>query len=154
MDGNLGFEEVISEGNQLSFIADSPMGDLEFNIALNEDSLLGSSKLSVFNLTISGHRSGGSDWVDGDPLPEFKKIEPLTPEQETRLLGGEACMWTEMVDATTIDSRIWPRAAAIAEKMWSPKVLTGEAADMYRRLMVVDNRLEALGIQHKSYRKK
>ena len=63
-------------------------------------------------------------------------------------------MWTEMVDARTIDSRIWPRAAAVAEKMWSPKVLTADAEDMYRRLIVLDKELEYLGLQHRNYRMK
>ena len=154
MDSNLGFEEVISDGDQVSFVAESPMGDLEFNLELQGDSLSGSSKISVFNLNISGNRSGGSDMESGIPLPEFKKIEALTIDQQSRLIGGEACMWTEMVDALTIDSRIWPRAAAVAEKMWSPGVLTGDVEDMYRRLIVLDKKLEYLGLQHRNYRKK
>jgi len=59
----------------------------------------------------------------GKPLPEFTHIEPLTKDQESNILGGEACMWTEMAGALTVESRIWPRAAAITEKLWSPKVL-------------------------------
>ena len=44
----------------------------------------------------------------------------LTAEEQKRILGGEACMWSEFVTPETIDSRIWPRLAAIAERFWSP----------------------------------
>ena len=152
MGSTMGFTEVISEDNHLSFVVEGPMGDLKFETELDGDSLSGSAKLSVFNLTIMGHRSGGSDMEEGISLPEFKKIEALTTEQESNLIGGEACMWTEQVNGQTIESRIWPRAAVISEKMWSPKVLTNNVADMYRRLMVMDSYLENLGLRHLSYR--
>ena len=69
-------------------------------------------------------------------------------------MGGEACMWTEMSDSITLESRIWPRAGAIAEKLWSPQELTDDPGDMYRRLMNLNAYLETLGLDHRSYREK
>jgi hexosaminidase len=57
-------------------------------------------------------------------------------------------MWAEWVTPETIDSRIWPRTAAIAERLWSPRTIT-DVADMYRRLAVISLQLEELGLTHK-----
>lgn len=82
-----------------------------------------------------------------DPLPS---TSDLTPEQRKFVLGGEVCMWGEHVDARSIDSRIWPRSAAIAERFWSPESVN-DVDDMYRRLEVESIRLEALGLTHLSH---
>ncbi|HEY6946729.1 MAG TPA: family 20 glycosylhydrolase, partial [Candidatus Acidoferrum sp.] len=77
----------------------------------------------------------------------------LTPEQKQLVLGGEATMWSEYVNWENIDSRIWPRTAAIAERLWSPQSVT-DVNSMYARLEVVSQRLEWLGLTHRSqYRK-
>jgi hexosaminidase len=57
-------------------------------------------------------------------------------------------MWGEWVTPETIDSRIWPRTAAIAERLWSPRNVA-DIADMYRRLSVISLQLEELGLTHK-----
>ena len=80
-----------------------------------------------------------------DPLPANST---LTPDQARHVLGGEATMWAEWVTPETIDSRIWPRTAAIAERLWSPQSVT-DVEDMYRRLAIISLQLEELGLLHK-----
>ena len=81
--------------------------------------------------------------------PQGGPAEQLTPEQLSRILGGEACMWSELVDAETVDSRIWPRAAVIAERFWSPASVT-DVDSMYQRMQAVSRQLEWTGVQHRA----
>ena len=83
-----------------------------------------------------------------DPIPANST---LRPEDAKHILGGEATMWGEYVSPETIDSRIWPRTAAIAERLWSPRDIT-DIDDMYRRLAVVNIQLEELGLTHEKNR--
>jgi hexosaminidase len=73
----------------------------------------------------------------------------LTPEEKERILGGEACMWSEYVSPENIDSRIWPRSAAIAERLWSPQDVT-DPTSMYQRLEKTSRWLDWLGLTHNS----
>ncbi len=84
-----------------------------------------------------------------DPLG--KAAADLSTEERERILGGEACMWGEFVTPEDIDSRIWPRTAAIAERLWSPSSVN-DVGDMYRRLNLVSRDLNALGLTHLSNR--
>jgi hexosaminidase len=79
-----------------------------------------------------------------DPLPDTTS---LTIEEQKRILGGEAPMWAELVTPENVDSRIWPRAAAIAERLWS----TAPASDyngLYIKLFAVSSHLEQAGSLH------
>jgi hexosaminidase len=86
--------------------------------------------------------------VDGhylnDPLP-IDII--LSSEEKSRILGGEAAMWSELVTPLNIDSRIWPRTAAIAERLWSNDTIT-DLSSMHKRLKVISSRLEEVGVTH------
>jgi hexosaminidase len=113
------------------------------------DSLSGKMGIVGMALPFAGKRAGGND-MPGTSPPAVKRIPPLTPESEKHLLGGEAAMWAEVVSAETVDSRIWPRAAAIAEKLWSPAVLTDDVNDMYRRLDIVSGLLTTRGVTHET----
>ena len=77
----------------------------------------------------------------------------LTAEEKERILGGESTMWSEYVNAENIDSRIWPRNAAIAERLWSPQE-TVDVASMYQRMEAESKRLEWLGLTHRSFQRK
>ena len=79
-----------------------------------------------------------------EPLPDSAK---LTSQERENMIGGEATMWAELVTTYSIDSRIWPRTAVIAERLWSPKEIR-DVDDMYRRMNIESLRLEQLGLEH------
>jgi hexosaminidase len=74
----------------------------------------------------------------------------LAPDERARILGGESCMWAEYINPENIDSRIWPRNAVIAERLWSPQETT-DVASMHARMEILGERLEWIGLTHKSY---
>jgi hexosaminidase len=88
------------------------------------------------------------------PASQHYAVDPLaggaselTPDERQRILGGESCMWSEFVSPENIDSRIWPRAAVVAERLWSPQ--STQAVDsMYERLDTVSKELELYGLAH------
>jgi hexosaminidase len=96
-------------------------------------------------------------YVDlNQPAREHYSIDPmakgaanLSSEEKQRILGGEAAMWSEFVSPENIDSRIWPRAAAIAERLWSPQQVQ-DVDSMYDRLEVVSQHLENYGLKHRA----
>ena len=91
------------------------------------------------------------------PAAEHYLVDPLagdaaslSPEQKKLVLGGEATMWTEFATAEIIDSRIWPRTAPIAERLWSAQDLR-DVDSMYARMSAVSDKLQFLGLTHQSY---
>ncbi|MCA6078911.1 beta-N-acetylhexosaminidase [Fulvivirga sedimenti] len=147
MSDRMAFKGATIKDNVLSCSMMGPVGELDYEAALTGDSLRGNISFGLLSFESSGIRSGGSDMA-GTELPEIEVIRPLTAEEQQRILGGEACQWSEFADAENIESRIWPRTAAIAEKLWSPVSLTADIDDMYRRLETVNEDLVTLGVHH------
>ncbi|XP_038589662.1 beta-hexosaminidase subunit beta isoform X1 [Micropterus salmoides] len=85
----------------------------------------------------------GQDWqghYKADPQ-DFNGTE----EQKKLVIGGEACLWGEFVDATNLTPRLWPRASAVAERLWSAKNVT-DIGDAYNRLSMHRCRMVERGI--------
>ena len=90
------------------------------------------------------------------PASEHYLVDPLsgegaklTAEEKARVLGGEAAMWSEFVTPENMDSRIWPRTAAIAERFWSPETVR-DVPSMYARMAAVSIKLNNYGLAHNS----
>ena len=111
------------------------------------ESLLDAAKRGYRGLLSTGY------YIDlCQPASEHYLVDPLegiadklTPEQTASILGGEATMWSEYVGPETVDSRIWPRTAAIAERFWSPQTVR-DVDSMYARMAVIETKLTAYGI--------
>ncbi|MFT9325095.1 MAG: family 20 glycosylhydrolase, partial [Acetobacter sp.] len=71
---------------------------------------------------------------------------PLNDAQKAHVLGAEAVLWTEVVSPDMLDARIWPRAAALAERFWSAQDRC-DATTLYPRLAIMADRLDLLGLE-------
>ncbi|MGA9244533.1 MAG: family 20 glycosylhydrolase [Silvibacterium sp.] len=133
----VGWDEIFAPGLSKDAVVQSWRGF---------DSLAATAKAGYRGILSAGYYLDHIDSAERhylvDPLPASSN---LTPEEQARILGGEACMWSEHVSPRTIDSRIWPRTAAIAERLWSAQSVNN-VDDMYRRLWVQSLRLEGVGL--------
>jgi hexosaminidase len=141
----IGWDEILVPGVPKSIVIQSWRG---------ADSLAAAAKQGYRGILSNGY------YVDlGWSAARHYAVDPLggaaadlTPEEQKLVLGGEACMWSEYVDPENIDSRIWPRSAAIAERLWSGAEVR-DAASMYSRLPVISQRLEWVGLNHRTYQR-
>ena len=114
-------------------------------------SLAQAAKQGIHGLLSAGY------YVDLNyPAAQHYAVDPLSdaaaslpPDEQKFVLGGEACMWSEFVSPENMDSRIWPRTAAIAERLWSPQNVT-DVNSMYQRMYAVSRQLDWLGLTHNS----
>jgi hexosaminidase len=138
----VGWDEVLVEGVPKDIVIQSWRG---------QASLAKAAKQGFRGILSNGY------YLDlGWPAARHYAVDPmsgdaagLSAEEQQRILGGESCMWAEYVSPENVDSRIWPRNAAIAERLWSPQSVT-DPGSMYTRLDFVSNRLEWLGLTHRT----
>jgi hexosaminidase len=142
----MGWEEIMTKNLSKDAIIHSWKGSNE-GIAAGQ-SLVNAVKNGYKTVLSNGYyidlMLGVENHYLNDPMP---KNITLTAEEKARILGGEAPIWSELVTPTTIDSRIWPRTAAIAERLWSNENIT-DMASLRKRMNVISLQLEELGITH------
>jgi hexosaminidase len=116
-----------------------------------QDSLAEAAQRGYRGILSAGYyidlNQSAADHYAVDPLVNGKAT--LTPEQEAHILGGEATMWTEYATPENINSRIWPRTAAIAERFWSPQSVK-DPDSMYQRMDTISQKLPYYGLLFQS----
>jgi len=138
----VGWDEVLVPGVPKDIVIQSWRGQASLAQAAKQGYRGILSNGYYLDLGWSAARHYAVDPMSGDAANLFV-------EEKQRILGGESCMWTEYVSPENVDSRIWPRNAAIAERLWSPQEVR-DPASMYTRLDFVSARLEWLGLTHRS----
>jgi hexosaminidase len=135
----VGWDEVLAPGLPKDVLIHSWRGPESLAEAAKQgyQGILSNGYYLDLNLHASEHYAS-------DPIPPGST---LTPEQRARILGGEATMWSEFLDPVVLQSRLWPRALAVAERLWSPADVR-DVEDMYRRLGVQSARMDAVGATH------
>jgi len=135
----IGWDEILAPGLSKETVIQSWRG---------QDSLAQAARLGYRGILSSGYYLDlmwpASQHYAVDPLADG--AANLSPEDSARILGGEACLWSEFVSPENVDSRIWPRTAAIAERLWSPQSVQ-DVPSMYRRLLRENWRLSLMGSQ-------
>jgi hexosaminidase len=146
----IGWEEILDE--------------VSGNLAVDKDAIIQSwkSRKSLANAIGKGYRTLLSSGYYLDhllPSITHHKIDPIlndelwlfNEQQSSQILGGEACMWAEYVSENSVDSRIWPRLLAIAERFWSPSSINNQSF-LYERLFRMSHLLDKIqtGVTHLS----
>lgn len=104
-------------------------GAPEAELLSREDAMLSDPRLAH----VAGGMAWSLQWRDLDPLP--------AAAAPGRLLGGEGCLWAELVTSQVLDVRLWSRLPALAERFWSSRL--PEPPALRRRLAVVLEDLKA-----------
>jgi hexosaminidase len=88
--------------------------------------------------------------LDTTDLRKVYSFEPvpakLSAADRHHILGGEGNMWTENAPQETLDSKLFPRLLAIAERLWSPSAARN-FEDFEHRSWAQSDRLRMAGVQ-------
>ncbi len=137
----VGWDEVLAPSLPKSIVIESWRG---------QDSLAAAARQGYQGILSAGY------YLDlMHPAAEHYAVDPmkgataqLTESEKKRILGGEAAMWEELATQQNLDLKLWPRLAAIAERLWSPEDVT-DVRSMYRRLEMTSRWLTWSGLHQR-----
>ena len=135
----LGWDEILAPTLPKDIMVQSWRGEA----SLSEGARRGYTGILSAPYYLDGQKQSAEMYL-ADPIPADTQ---LSMDQQKLILGGEVCMWAEQLHEETVDSRVWPRTLAIAERFWSPQSRR-DVPDMYRRLRLASLELEDVGLTH------
>jgi hexosaminidase len=135
----IGWDEILDPALPKTIVIQSWRGEA----SLSDGARQGYQGILSAPYYLDGQKTSAQMYL-ADPIPADTT---MTAEQQTLILGGEVCMWAEQLNTETMDSRVWPRTMAVAERFWSPQG-DRDVSDMYRRLRINSLKLEDVGLRH------
>eukprot|EP00347_Sterkiella_histriomuscorum_P013570 403364209 len=93
-----------------------------------------------------GNKYGANSWCD--PFKTWWYIyqfEPTDYLNDGSVIGGQVASWSEQISDYNLLATIWPRAAAMVDKMWGPKVPL-DLQSLAARLIAFNQQLNNFGI--------
>ena len=140
----IGWEEILDEiSEQLAMDKDAVIQSWK-----SRESLVKTVKKGYSGILSHGyyldHLHNSAFYHQINPILE-QETQLLSDEERNRILGGEACMWAEYVSEHNVDSRLWPRTLAVAERLWSSLSMANQTT-LYERLFRMNHLLDRIGL--------
>ncbi|CAF4495738.1 unnamed protein product [Rotaria sp. Silwood1] len=145
----VGWEEILGEIRKNSTIDKNAVIQAWLNPKAIANAVQKGHRVIVSRGYYLDHLSPSKTHYTFDPIFSYDLQFLSKEQQESHILGGEACMWTEYVTQNSVDSRIWPRTIAIAERFWSSSKVSDENF-LYERLFRMNHLLDKMqtGVTH------
>lgn len=115
---------------QVTFRVDTWMGEVQPVVTLTDSKLTGYMLVGNVRYPTSGSRLAQTPIGVAPSLPSPQQLS-------NNLQGGEAALWAENVNSLIIDTKLWPRAFVVAERLWSAADVN-DSDNMYQRLNAID----------------
>ena len=121
----IGWDEIIASGNA-AHPAKTAMVWREADYARTAidngyNVIMAPNSHCYLNRNQDAPKGGPNDWsyLPFDQVASFDPLAGLNDSQQNRVMGIQACLWTEhVIDDADVEDRLYPRLFAIAEAAW------------------------------------